>query len=116
MLVYGQAAQLQQALQQGEADIAAAQEQLADAEQALEKLHGSFCSLQQQHAALLERSSVLEQTHAHGQQQLEAMQAEHDTLLADLEVSQDQVPAVQCLTVKYSLCWFTGCVCFGRFD
>lgn len=94
MLFGKQAEQLKQALQQEEADRAAAQEQLADAEEALEKLHDSSYILQQQHAALLEHSSVLEQMHAHDQEQLKAMQAEHDTLLADLEVGQDQVPTV----------------------
>ena len=94
MPVYEQAAQLQQALQQEEANRAAAQDQLADAEEAFEKLHGSLSSLQQQHAALLEHSSALEQAHVHDQEQLKAVQAEHNTLLADLEVSQDQVPAV----------------------
>ena len=89
-----QAAQLQQALQQEKAERAAAQDQLAGAEQAFEKLHGASCSLQQQHAALLEHSSLLEQMHAHDQEQLQAMQAEHNTLLADLEVSQDQVPTL----------------------
>lgn len=110
LLVDGQAAQLQQALQQEGADRAAAQEQLADAEEAFEKLHGSFCSLQQQHAALLEHSSVLEQTHAHGQQQLQAMQAEHDTLLADLVVSQDQVPALHVRVPVLAVLVYTLCM------
>ena len=94
MLVCGQVTHLQQALHQEEADRAVAQKQMADAEEACEELHGSFCSLQQQHAALLEHSSALEHKSAHDEEQLKAIQAEYDTLLADLDVSQDQVLTV----------------------
>ena len=93
-----QVAQLQQALQQAEADKAADDAQLTHAEQAYQQLHDSFCTLQHQHAMLEEQACALEQQHASDQERVEAtqaeyaaLQAEHDLLIADLDIRQDQV-------------------------
>ena len=94
-LVCKQVAQLQHQLQQQEESTQAVQQQIADAEEVYEKLHSSYCSLEEQQADVLQHSAALEQQLANAQEQLQgdgqALQAENHWLLADLEFSQDQV-------------------------
>lgn len=98
MLLCNQVAQLQHKLQEQEEGREAVQQQLTDAEEAYEKLHSSYCSMQEQQADVLLHSAALEQQLAHAQEQVgamqgegQALQAENHQLLVDLELMQDEV-------------------------
>ena len=104
--IFAQAEQLRWQLDQSEVDAEAVKRQLADAEEAHEMLHDSYCSLEQQQGELLQHSSGLEQQLANAQQRLQglqashtALQAQHNQLLDNLETEQFQVSTRCCLAM-----------------
>ncbi len=89
-----QVSELQQKVQQGEQEAEAAQQQLADGEEAYEMLQEACCSLQQHQAEMLDKQASLEQELAASaavRQQYSTLQGQYDDLLTGLEQAQDQV-------------------------
>ena len=79
---------------QGEQEAAAAQQQLADSEEAYEMLQEACCSMQQHQAEVLDKQASLEQELAAAaavRQQYSELQGHYDDLLTGLEQAQDQV-------------------------
>jgi len=89
-----QVSELECEVQQGEHEAAAAQQQLADSEEAYEMLQEACCSMQQHQADMLDKQASLElelAASAAVRQQYSALQGQYDDLLTRLEQAQDQV-------------------------
>ena len=99
-----QVSELEREALQGEQEAAAAQQQLADSEEAYEMLQEACCSMQQHQAEVLDKQASLEQeltASAAVRQQYSALQEYYDDLLTGLEQAQDQVfqHLMQCITL-----------------
>lgn len=89
-----QVSDLEHEMQQGEQEAAAAQQQLADSEEAYEMLQEACCSMQQHQVEVLDKQASLKQELAASAvvtQQYSALQGQYDDLLTGLEQAQDQV-------------------------